>query len=380
MGVRFLHTADVHLAAAAPERMEALRAVCQLAQDLGCSALLIAGDLFDTPENAVALRTEVRELFDSFDQEVFLIPGNHDAAAFQSGEYYGRRVYTCSEKASRWEVEGVPLLGIPYLPGRQGVDLLRSHACEDNLPLVVLMHTNFFNSSLSALYFTEEEDDSGSACLWDNDLLDLPKTYIALGHWHNPTLPPVKINDVQVAYSGTPYPISKGENGARQTFLIEVAAGEIGVKGVEIPGVPCRETASFFFVPGEEMRVLDEMGSFLEQRADTNVILDLDVAGWVESLSEDACAAEVELMVRKYRDHWRAVNTGTLQITGIAELPGVALRCLQFLRESEPPDCLALEDCSDPCLLELAQEVCEDRQHLYRSALSLLLQQMGRGK
>jgi len=94
------------------------------------------------------------------------------------------------------------------------------------------------------------------------------------------------------------------------------------VKGVEIPGVPCRETASFFFVPGEEMRVLDEMGSFLEQRADTNVILDLDVAGWVESLSEDACAAEVELMVRKYRDHWRAVNTGTLQITGIAELPG----------------------------------------------------------
>jgi predicted MPP superfamily phosphohydrolase len=63
--LKVLHTADIHLSPAAPERMEALRSVCHLSQELGCAALLIAGDLFDTPKAAMDLRAEVRELFDS---------------------------------------------------------------------------------------------------------------------------------------------------------------------------------------------------------------------------------------------------------------------------------------------------------------------------
>ncbi|MDD3074037.1 MAG: metallophosphoesterase, partial [Eubacteriales bacterium] len=341
--------------------------------------LLIAGDLFDTPQAAVALRAEVRELFDSIGQEVYLIPGNHDAAAFKSGEYYGRNVHICSDMPVMWEVEGVPLLGIPYLPGRQGVELLRSHVRGESSPCLVIMHTNFYNSSLSALYFSEEDDDSASACLWEGDLADLPQTYIALGHWHNPTLPPIKVNNVRVAYSGTPYPTSKGENWARHAFLIDVSSEGFDVQGIKIPGVPRRETASFFFVPGEEKKIMEEIEAFLEQRADDEVILDLEVAGWVGSISEGACAAEIDRMVSKYRGRWRAVNPGTVQVTGIAALPGVASRCLHKLGELEPPDFLALDDCSDPSLQELARKVREDRQSLYRSALSLLLQQIGRG-
>jgi exonuclease SbcD len=377
--LKVLHTADIHLSPAAPERMEALRSVCHLSQELGCAALLIAGDLFDTPKAAMDLRAEVRELFDSTGQRVYLIPGNHDAAAFKSGEYYGRNVYTCSGTPARWEVEGVPLLGIPYLPGRQGVELLRSQVQGEGSPCLVIMHTNFYNSSLSALYFSEKDDDSASACLWEGDLADLPQTYIALGHWHNPTLPPIKVNNVQVAYSGTPYPTSKGENGARHAFLIGLSSGGFDVQGIKIPGVPRRETASFFFVPGEEDKILGQIESFLEQSADDEVILDLEVAGWVGSISEGACVAEIDSMVGKHRGRWRAVNTGTVQVTGIAALPGVASRCLYKLGELEPPDFLSLEDCSDPSLQELAWKVREDREGLYRSALSLLLQQMGRG-
>ena len=137
-------------------------------------------------------------LFDSCQQDIFLIPGNHDAPAFKSGEYYGRNVHTCSETPVRWELQGIPLIGIPYLPGRQGVDLLHTHVQGESSPCIVIMHTNFYNSSLSALYFSSDEDDSRSSCLWEHDLASLPEAYIALGHWHNPTLPPVKINNVQV--------------------------------------------------------------------------------------------------------------------------------------------------------------------------------------
>lgn len=377
--LKVLHTADVHLTPSAPERMEALKIVCELAGELGCAGLLIAGDLFDTPEAAATLRAEVRELFDSCQQDIFLIPGNHDAPAFRSGEYYGRNVHTCSETAVKWELQGTPIIGIPYLPGRQGVDLLHTHVQGESSPCIVIMHTNFYDSSLSALYFSDEKDDSRSSCLWEHDLATLPEAYIALGHWHNPTLPPVKINNVQLAYSGTPYPTSKGENGARHAFLIDVSSRGIDVQGVKIPGVPCRERASFFFVPGQEKKIFKEIELFLEQHADPDLILDLEIGGWVGSISEEKCAAEIDLLMKKYRDHWRSINCGTVQVTGITALPGVAARCLHLLDELAPPDSLELEDLSEPCLMELSQKVIGDRQGLYRAALSLLLQQIGRG-
>ena len=377
--VKVLHTADVHLTPAAPERREAFKAVCDLAVELGCSALLIAGDLFDTAEAAAALRAELRELFESYELEFFLIPGNHDRAAFGSGEYYGRNVHTCRDTAVKWELAGIPIIGIPYLPGRQGVELLHTCLQGEDSPSIVIMHTNFYNSSLSALYLTDEKDDSRSACLWEQDLSDLPAAYIALGHWHNPTLPPVKINNVQLAYSGTPYPTSKGENGARCALLIDVTSEGIAVQGVKIPGVPRRETASFFLVPGEERGIIDEIASFLEQQADPQVILDLEVAGWVGSISEEFCTAEIEMLVKKYRERWRDINCGAVQVTGISALPGIAKRCLRLLTELEPPDPLELEDLRDSSLKELSLEVINDREGLYRTALSLLLQQMVRG-
>jgi exonuclease SbcD len=148
--LRLLHAADVHLAPGVPERMEAFRSVCQMVEDLDCSALLICGDLFDSTVAAQDLRVEVRELFDSLGKDVFLIPGNHDLQAFQSGEYYGRDVHICKYPV-RWELEGVPLLGIPYLPGRQGIEALRSLVHGEESPFIALMHTDFYNSSVKAL-------------------------------------------------------------------------------------------------------------------------------------------------------------------------------------------------------------------------------------
>ena len=53
----------------------------------------------------------------------------------------------------------------------------------------------------------------------------------------------------------------------------------------KIPGVPRRERASFFFVPGQEKKIFKEIELFLEQHADHDVILDLEwQVGWGASV------------------------------------------------------------------------------------------------
>jgi len=379
ISLKLLHTADLHLTAGAPERMDALRIVCAMAGEFDCSAIVISGDLFDTPEAALDLRAEVRELFESAGCGVFLIPGNHDAAAFCSGEHYGRNVQICSgPEPVRWEVDGVPIIGVPYLPGRKGWEALHSLDLDEvGSPLVILMHANFYNSALSARYFLDEDDPSAAACLWDCDFVEFPPAYIALGHWHNPTLPPVTVNNVKIAYSGTPCPTAKGETGRRRVFLVDVSPEGVVPQGVDVPGVPRRETRSFYFVPGGEEETFEEIRLTLEKSADQEVILDLEIEGWVGELSEEACLGEIRSLVNRYHDRWRVINLCTPQITGVSSLPGIARRCLQFLREMPPPGPLALDDCQEPCLQELAQQVWEDRDGLYRTALSLVLRQLG---
>ncbi|HAA89228.1 MAG: Putative metallo-dependent phosphatase [Thermoanaerobacterales bacterium 50_218] len=373
--MRLLHTADVHLHPERPERWEAFRAVCGLAQERKCAALLVAGDLFDSFQAAVELRPRVRELLETLEMEVFLISGNHDAAAFGSGEYYGKNVHIAgSGQPVVWDFSGVSIVGLPYTAGRGGCEFLQSSLFPEKVPLIVLAHANFFCSASSRFYFLNRGDALEEAHFWDRDFEDFPVSYIALGHWHNPTLPAIEVNRAKIAYSGTPYPLAKGENGARKVFLIEVSGGCLDVEAVDVPGVPRRETASFCFVPGSEEQTLEEIRDYLFSRADTDVILDLEVAGWI-SQREDLLLREVENLVRSSREGWKAVNLAP-GFVSIGSLSGIGRKCLQLLRETEPPADPAFA--GDPVLGQLVEEVVQERELLYREALSLLLRHLGK--
>lgn len=378
--MKLLHTADVHLTPAAPERFDAFERVCRVARDLGCAALLVAGDLFDSPSAAAEMRPQVRELFDSLETEVLLIPGNHDAAACGSGEYYGRMVRLAAGGSPMvWDVGNVPVVGLPYAPGRASCEYLRTLPIKQiDAPLVVLAHADFYNSALATLYFQEKEG-SGAGFFWDRDFEEFPLAYIALGHWHNPTLPPVKVNRVQVAYSGTPYPLAKGETGPRKVFLVTVSQTDVGVEALDIPGVPRRETASFFFVPGSEEQTLEEIRTYLCERADPLVMIDLEVNGWIGDAREEVYTKEINALAVRYRDGWKAVNPGTPRFLSAGALSGTAGRCLQLLRELDPPDFFEVDEFCGPPLKQLAREVLSDRESLYREAMTVLLRHLGRG-
>ena len=89
--MRSIHTSDFHLHPDAPERMDALRQVVSLANSESADALLIPGDLFDSPEVAGALRVQTRAILDSFTGTTVITPGNHDLGAFPPKTDYGDR-------------------------------------------------------------------------------------------------------------------------------------------------------------------------------------------------------------------------------------------------------------------------------------------------
>jgi exonuclease SbcD len=381
MELRLLHTADVHLNRAAPERLTALEAVCRLTQDHNCEALLISGDLFDSTDAALDYKAQVQELFYSLNKKVFIIPGNHDATAFSTGGFYGANVQVAIDAdITLWPFDGITLIGIPYASVRAGYEKLQP-IINGKTPLVVLAHANFFNSTLSSLYFQNVQDIQKEACLWDRDFLDFPPSYIALGHWHNPTVPPLVSNLAKMAYSGSPYPIAKGENGPRKVFLVDVTDGEIIVEPVDIPGVPYRDAVSFFFVPGSEGLVLEEIKTYLEVKANPNIIIDIDVGGYLENIVERELLSEIQAIITQYRDGWKNIYLGTQRFLGIGRLPGLARKCLQLFNELEPPSLYDIDNFSrDPVLKELAQKVLsEEKEAIMREALEYMLRQVGRG-
>lgn len=378
--MRFLHTGDVHLTPGAPARFEALRAVCGMARELECDALLIAGDLFDSAAAASEMRARVRELFDSLPFAVCLIPGNHDAEAFSSGQYYGSNVRSAGTEPAVWRVGGVPVIGLPYAPGRTAYESLCTVPLPgEESPLVVMAHASFYYSALARLYRQEEDGSSGEAHLWDRDFTDFPHSYIALGHWHNPTLPPVQVNRAWVAYSGSPYPIARGETGARKALLVEIGPDDIKVEGRDIPGVPRRETVAFYFLPGSEEQTIEEIRSYLCNSADPNVILDIETGGWLGDAREETVAREIEALADHFRDGWKEINLGTPQFSSTGSLSGIGRRCLELLEEVEPPGVFEMEDFTAPFLRTLAEEVLGEREQIYRETLSFILRYLGRG-
>ncbi|OGR56402.1 MAG: hypothetical protein A2X36_11630 [Elusimicrobia bacterium GWA2_69_24] len=197
MAMRFIHTADVHLSADAPHRLEVFREICALAAD--CDALVVAGDLFHSGKvlRDRKLLADLREaLAGTAGKPVLLIAGNHEhlrsvgaaatppcAADPFAGLELGGHVFACGAGPADREVGGVRFRLVPFQ--RQGLPAqgLRPAAAED-LPRVAVLHGTAIDRpglTMAALDSGDDED-SGDCLLRDADLA--PFRYAALGHIH----------------------------------------------------------------------------------------------------------------------------------------------------------------------------------------------------
>ena len=113
--MRILHTADVHLQEDDSKTVESLDIILDKADEEDVDLLTIGGDLFDTNEDADALRPKLRDMLTDHDFDILVIPGNHDEKAFTENTDFGGDVDPIIEEPlGEREYEDVVVRGVPF--------------------------------------------------------------------------------------------------------------------------------------------------------------------------------------------------------------------------------------------------------------------------
>lgn len=251
--LRLLHLADVHIGAPlggfgdhAEERgrqiLDAVRRLPELAAATEVSAILVAGDLFDSPrptEGAVAAVGEVARRLREAGIPLFAVPGNHDAyslnpplyeEALRDAHVFSDPVFgepICVEVGG----EELHVYGVAYDPAEEPDPLAGHRRAEAPGWHVVLLH----GSVPGAPHW---EGGSSLRLTWER-LAGLHADYIALGDHHR-FRPPEEFekHGVPACYSGSFAAVDVTETGPHGAAVVELEAGRPPRVSLVSSGVP----------------------------------------------------------------------------------------------------------------------------------------------
>ncbi len=247
---RFLHTADWQLgkpfagvedshkrALLLNERIDVLRRIGQLSRDHGAQFIVVAGDLFDSPQPTPAAVAAACGAIGQLGVPVYAIPGNHDhggGGSLWEQDFFRRQSAELAPNLrvlldrQPVEVPGAVLFPCPLLQRHEPVDptfwlraLPVGGSWDPALPRVVLAHGSVLNFGS----FSDDEDADGES---QNqiDLTRLPPEafdYVALGDWHGS-----KLVSRAAWYSGTPEHdrfLKGGDHDPGNVLLVDVERG-----------------------------------------------------------------------------------------------------------------------------------------------------------
>lgn len=254
MGVRFVHTADVHLDAPlshlslSPSRLAQRRAeyretvarIFRLAQEKAAHLILIAGDWFEhelVQKSTIAYLRELCAMVAPI--RVFVAPGNHDPALPDS--YY--RTVDWPENVhvfgGEWETVYLPELDCAvhgYGFDRYAVTEPVVRAFANPVP-EARHHILVVHASLAQSEHAGEHDPYLPVTV--EELAATGVDYVALGHIHKgQKIPhPAEPSRVLAAYPGSPEGLGWKEQGVRTVLY-----GELTERGVKLETLPvsCR--------------------------------------------------------------------------------------------------------------------------------------------
>lgn len=226
--MKIIHTSDLHLTGTDNERWEALLDLCNKVEELKADLFLISGDLFDRKGFSSRLRGEVRRVFRKLDAEVIIIPGNHDAGAFEAGLDYGAHIPVSPDKPV--SIGDVDVWGMPYLSfnERETSEYIYSLAKRtkgDRLNLL-LFHGELLDSFFSGGDYGGEEKNRYMPVrlsVFENCGFD----YIVAGHFHTSYQAYKLTNGGYFVYPGSPVSITVKEVGQRYAGVIDTSSGEV---------------------------------------------------------------------------------------------------------------------------------------------------------
>lgn len=256
--LRIVQTSDVHLRPDRPERRRALELVFAQAAARAADVVIIAGDLFDRANDALAERANVRKLVEELaPRPVIFIPGNSDQDAYTSSADFGANALLLAKTPyTRARIAGLEVVGVPYQAGRSLAECLTGLACEPR-HTVLIAHGTLADADPAA--FTGEGEDGSFMPIFAQDLTRRC-TYAALGHLHAGEGLVRRDEQRLVAYAGSPVATSRRELGPRGVLVVDFEPG-VGVLAHEhVPlAVPSYDQVQVVCMPGMEQEAIEQL-------------------------------------------------------------------------------------------------------------------------
>ncbi len=354
--VRLLHTADVHLGArdlafgeAAHRMREArrgfLRDLPELARRHDVAGVIIAGDLFDSPDVVPEEGKYVTQCLEALARDglfVVLTPGTHDGqVAFR--DLGPARVLDRSDFGGCEVVESadrrIHFYGGAYDPLETPGDFLAplSGAKGPGLHVAVL------HASVGEETTRYERRDLPTT---PEQLAECDCHYVALGHFHG--FQEVMVGGRLVgAYPGTPVPRKFSESGPRRVALVELSDGAVTLEPILLRS-PWTDTQTLEVtgmqdlgrMESECMRLVRGVGESAELLSD--LFLKLTLRGTWELSTETPADLEAKLRARlgglRLQDQTHRLDSAYVEHLAEQSTPeGMFVRLLRE-RQAEAPE------------------------------------------
>ena len=275
----FIHTADLHLRKDRPERLKVFEHLIETAREKEADVLL-SGDLFDSVFDANALRSDVRALQERLSpRKIFLIPGNHDAEAFDETMDYGENIVVLKEKPFTFiNIGGLRIVGLPF----QHSTKLSAILAEANLlpSDILLAHGTLFSREHPDLFLEVSDRKEEYFPIYSYEIEQLKTRYLALGHIHNSFFLK-EVGRTTVCYPGSPLAVTNSETGRRHYAEVSIDGGEVVVEKKPIDVLPYIERETFFMFIGGEMAQQAELRRILKEKAHPQAKMFVDVKGYI---------------------------------------------------------------------------------------------------
>lgn len=284
----FIHTADLHLREMAGEPLELLRWLVGKCVERE-AALLVAGDLFYSADEADGLQEEVKEVFgEGSEIPKFILPGENDTGAFTQGADYGPGVHLLSGAPfTVGSHRGIEIVGFPFTSNSSLRAQIDDYRAPDK-PLVAVAHGTYFGRGHAAFFEDVRERGEEYFPIYGSDVNDIGAGYVALGHYHSQHISFVH-GDSVVCYPGTPIALSSKEVGIRTVVAvtIDTETGETDIERLPVPvgAYNIREDIEVFACAEEEG--FSRLERALQERADARAALTVRLKGNIHMLERD---------------------------------------------------------------------------------------------
>jgi len=272
--MKILHTADLHLKKDKPEQLDILRWIIDTSNSRDVDHVIIAGDMFESDADASTLRSEVKKIFENAKASILIIPGNHDARAYNTDYDYGSRVDQITDTPfSILEKGGFRFVAVPFQD--------RSFSeCIKNIPEdtdILIAHGTLYDPSF--IFSVIDDIETKYMPIFPKNIENRAR-YVALGHLHS-RFNITTYARTKAVYPGSPYALDTKCASPRAVALVTITDHDIKIERVDVDIAAYWDEKDFFVFPGNEDRVIEGIRQHLKAADPRRIQPHISIRGYI---------------------------------------------------------------------------------------------------